>query len=136
MPWPGAVLVTGVAVPVSLMVVGVQIFETSVTWTATDAVDLSLPGQERVSVRDIRLEGSAVSATFDGKLVQAAVSQAIEPECALADVWFRGSHFSFEFPFKLWEAAEEKVTGMIGTMLVAPMTSTIAKVRSTCGPLL
>lgn len=119
-----------------LKVADVQVFETSVTWTARDAVDLSLPGQERVSVRDIRLDGSAVSATVGGRLVQATVSQAIEPDCALAAVWFRGKHFSFEFPFKLWEDAEEKITGMIGSMLVAPMTSTIAKVRKPCGPLL
>lgn len=105
-----------------------QVFESAVTWTAEDAVDLSLPGQDRVSVRDIRLDGSAVTAAIGGEVVRGTVSQAVEQDCAVADVWIHGKQFSFEFPFKLWEAAEDKVTGMVGSMLVAPMTSTVAKV--------
>ena len=104
--------------------------EATITWTAEDALDVCLPGQDQVSIRDVVLDGSAVTACIGGKQVKCTFSQGDSPAGSVGDIWLHGKHFSFEFPRKLWEVDEQRVTGMIGNMLVAPMTSTVAKVRT------
>eukprot|EP00892_Ulva_mutabilis_P010600 jgi/Ulvmu1/7912/UM004_0144.1 len=105
------------------------VFEATVTWTAADSIQLGLPRQQQVPVRDIVVDGCTVTATIAGKQVKCTVSQGTAPDGALSDVWVHGKQFSFEFPYKMWESEEGRVTGMMGNMLVAPMTSTVAKIK-------